>query len=102
MNENCPVEISACAELCEKRWAMAVIRNSVSGPCDNYKPVEAVIDLTDSELQCSHVSAEFSHDALTALDEHLRRYVLVDACEGCGDELGEQAYNFICPLKVKK
>lgn len=78
-----------CRRHCEKAWDEAVSSNSLDGKYDVYP--------NWSPEECLHAgSIGFSHDAIAVVDEATRRYVVVDECEECGGEFGEQDYRYIC------
>lgn len=81
-----------CRQLCEERWGQAVRSNPVDGY--DYYDDEAHRASCERALTSG---LENSHDGLVKGEGGEREYVLVDKCEACGIEVGEQAYAFQCP-----
>jgi hypothetical protein len=109
MSERCPLRIGdpyrppeVCLKRCGGLWDETVTRSITSGQYDYYGDGVHNIDGAQDEYddQCTDQDVEFSHDSLTAISEHERDYVIVDAC-GEGHELGEQGYRFICPFELE-
>lgn len=88
-----------CMRQCFELWDAATTNMDVHGEYDVY-PV-----YVDEWSPCDHEGTEIetSHEALQTLDSptsSLRIYTVVDLCmaDDCGDEVGEQAYEFHCPF----
>lgn len=78
-----------CRESCEGRMDEAT-RGQPAGEYVNYPNIH--------EQDCRHDGLlEYSHDALVAISRELRRYIIVDKCNDCNLEYGEQDYEFNCP-----
>ncbi len=88
-----------CLDTCELLWDKAVSENAKAGRYDDYEASGKGREF--GRADCKHLDAEFSQDALFALGDHLRHYVIVDQCVSCGEQLGEQGYAFTCPLPLE-
>lgn len=105
MAEVCPLrqgqisDPAVCAETCQERWEQAVMDDVTAGPYDSYGGRG---NQADDSQECRHLDAEFSVDALRAVKEQLREYVIVDSCIDCDAELGQQGYRFSCPRPLQK
>lgn len=83
-----------CIEHCEKLWLKAIDDRQVDETYDIYGP-----GFFDDEAGCRHedTELEYSHSGLQSLDDSARRiYAIVDQCESCKEEFGEQGYKFDC------
>lgn len=79
-----------CRKHCEDRWDNAVKVYDLAGEYDTYSNL-----FTE---ECKHEGGIiYSHDAIVALGKQSREYVIVDMCEDCHAEYGEQSYKFECP-----
>ena len=82
-----------CQLQCEHLWDEAIQKDKVDGPYDMY-------DAEQHEKDCSVANIsniEYSSSALHKLKGSRRDYVIVDECQACGVEIGEQGYVFTCP-----
>jgi hypothetical protein len=83
-----------CREQCADIWDTAI--RTTAGEVDFY-------GVADGECRHGRHGIENSHDALQALGHSATRlFVLVDMCQGCGEELFETSWSFICPFNEEE
>jgi len=87
-----PIEIPEfCWEHCEALWDKAVRDNGTVSEYDVYQ------NILFGDSECRHENIGYSHSALMAIGGKQREYVIVDLCNDCEEEVGEQGYIFDCP-----